>query len=35
MATEATTRTLGAIAPDFALPDVRTDDTVTRADFDG
>jgi peroxiredoxin len=35
MATEATTRTLGTIAPDFALPDVRTDDTVKRADFDG
>jgi peroxiredoxin len=34
MATDAM-RTLGTSAPDFALTDVRTGDTVRRSDFDG
>lgn len=35
MAVEATQRTLGTDAPDFALVDVRTGDTVGRSDFVG
>lgn len=35
MATESTMRTLGTIAPDFELEDVRTGETVSRKDFEG
>lgn len=35
MALESKMRTLGTPAPDFSLPEVRTGDTVSRADFEG
>lgn len=35
MATQSLMRTLGTDAPDFALTDVRTEEVVSRSDFDG
>lgn len=35
MATQSPMRTMGAVAPDFALPDVRSGATVSRSDFAG
>lgn len=35
MATESKMRTLGSLAPEFALRDVRTDQTVSKSEFEG